>query len=435
MKTITAHGFALSKYFTLIFLLNCTWAFSQEKPNIILIMADDLGREVLECYGNENNFTPNLNQLAAKGMRFENCHSTPLCTPSRVQIMTGKYNDKNYVGFGILDPAEKTFGHYLKEEGYATCIAGKWQLFGNERQQKLVNGRQGSLPKEAGFDHYLLWQVKDRGYRFKHPTLEESNGDLVEYPNQYGPDLFVDYINEFITQHKEEPFFVYYPMVLVHDPFEPTPHDKTYDYTTQKVNDPKFFEPMVRYMDEVVGKIIRKVEELNLSEQTLILFIGDNGTDRDVVSRYQGKKLRGNKGYTNDLGTHVPFLAYWPNTIPSGTVNDNLIDFTDILPSMLDLSHSKVDRDDLDGLSFIPQLKNPKNGPKRDWIYCAYDPNWGRFEPARFIYNTEWKLYDDGRIYDLTEDLYEKYPLTYDQLQPEDQKLILTFKEQLAQRP
>ncbi len=141
------------------------------QPNIILIMADDLGYETLGVNGSTAYSTPNLDELAATGMRFTAAYSTPLCTPSRVQLMTGKYNFRNYVGFGILDPQERTFGHMMQDAGYATLVAGKWQLYGNKAQRERFN-RTGATPNEAGFDVYHLWQIDSRPpSRFKNPGL------------------------------------------------------------------------------------------------------------------------------------------------------------------------------------------------------------------------------------------------------------------------
>jgi len=143
-------------------------ARENKPPNIILIMADDLGYECLGSYGSTSYKTPVLDELAATGMRFEHCYSQPLCTPSRVKVMTGKYNSRNYTVFGSLDPKETTFAHVLKKSGYATCAAGKWQLYG---------GGSGTSPEQAGFDEHCLWQVKDRGSRYSDPTVLE-NGTL-----------------------------------------------------------------------------------------------------------------------------------------------------------------------------------------------------------------------------------------------------------------
>jgi|TARA_Y100000780_G_scaffold96969_1_gene88294 arylsulfatase A len=134
------------------------------EPNIVLIMADDMGYECVTANGGESYSTPNLDRLARGGMRFEHCYSQPICTPSRVQLMTGNYNQRNYIRFGLLDPAVTTFGHLAKRAGYATCIGGKWQL---------ENGLKG--PNHFGFDEYCLWQLTRRPSRYPNPGLEVNS--------------------------------------------------------------------------------------------------------------------------------------------------------------------------------------------------------------------------------------------------------------------
>ncbi|MDO6435961.1 sulfatase-like hydrolase/transferase [Cyclobacterium sp. 1_MG-2023] len=420
----------------LLILISCSLTLlnAQDKPNIILIMADDLGYEALEAYGNDFNKTPQIDKMIAKGMKFENTHSMPLCTPSRVQLMTGKYNFRNYLGFGILDPKESTFGHLLKAEGYATCIVGKWQLYGNEVQRKLANGQGGSLPLDAGFDKYRLWQVKDLGSRYKDPLLDSRETGVEFFEGKYGPDLFVDYMEDFMENQGNKPFFVYYPMVLTHDPFEPVPASNafaSYDPKT-RLNHPELFPDMVTHMDHLIGRIIKKVNDLGIAENTLILFIGDNGTDRDVVSTVNGKQLRGNKGYTNDLGTHVPMIAYWPGTIKEGSVNNNLIDFTDFVPTLMDVAGAKNKKSFTDGISFYPQLTGKHNIREvREWVFCHYDPNWGKFAPRTFVHDTKYKLYQNGEIYNLKEDLYEKDALKKNDLNKKEKKIISKFEKVL----
>lgn len=407
---------------------------AQQSPNIILIMADDLGYEILPAYGNREHQTPALDRMAAGGMVFENAHAMPLCTPSRVQLMTGKYNFRNYIGFGLLDPNEKTMAHWLKEQGYATCVVGKWQLYGNARQQELAGGKVGSLPEEAGFDAYRLWQVQDRGSRYKDPLLETKGNGLEKFDGQYGPDLFTDYLEDFVEQQAGQPFFAYFPMALTHDPFEPypgSPDFAAYD-PENRVNDPSYFPGMVSYMDKLVGRIIDKVAELGIAENTLILFVGDNGTDRDVVTTFKGQELRGNKGYTNDLGTHVPMLAYWPGTVTPGSRNENLIDLTDFLPTLLEASGK--DPGEVpglrDGISFYTQLTEAAyTGAVREWVFCHYDPNWGNFKARTFVYDTDWKYYADGEIYDLRNDLLETKPLDFGELDAAGKKTIRRFRK------
>ncbi len=383
----------------------------ESPPNIILIMADDLGYETLGVNGGTSYETPRLDALAREGMRFTNAYSNPLCTPSRVQIMTGKYNSRNYIGFGLLDPEERTFGHLLRESGYATAVVGKWQLYGNAHQRELA-GRGGAVPEEAGFDAYSLWQVKDRGYRFKDPTLDITGAPVQQYPGAYGPDMFVDYLESFTARHTDQPFFVYFPMVLTHDPFRPTPDDAEYDtLQVDGVNDPAYFASNMAYMDKMVGRIVDHLDRTGLRENTLLLFTGDNGTDRDVTSRMGEREIRGDKGYPTRYGTHVPLIANWPARIPAGQVNDNLIDFTDFLPTLMETAGRPVPHDFFtDGLSFFPQLVGEAD-TVRSWVYCYYAPEWGRFENARFAHNGVWKLYDTGALYHTVEDPLEQHPV------------------------
>lgn len=421
---------------TFMLMLGCTQAPPSEAdrpPNIILIMADDLGMETLGSYGGEDYATPRLDQMAAAGMQFQNCYSNPLCTPSRVQIMTGKYNQRNYIGFGLLDPEEQTFGNLMQEAGYATCIVGKWQLYGNARQRELA-GRGGTLPEAAGFDHFRLWQIKDRGFRYKTPTLDTGGAGLATYEEEYGPDKFVEYLDEFITENQDTNFFVYYPMCLVHDPFLPSPDSpdySSYDPET-RTNDTTYFRDMMAYMDKEVGRIVDRVEALGLSENTLILFTGDNGTDRKVVSHWKGQNIPGRKGYTVEAGTHVPLIAYWPGTISAGQKNDNLIDFTDFLPTLLEAGGGSIPKDHpQDGLSFYPQLLG-EDGPVRDYVYCHYDPRWGNFPARTYVQNKAWKLYEDGSFYHFAEDPQEVHPVPEEELTEDTRTMKAEFEQVLV---
>ncbi len=196
----------------------------EQLPNIVLILADDMGYECLGCNGSTEYQTPNLDRLAAEGIRFEHCYSQPLCTPSRVKIMTGQYNFRNYEDFGYLNPNQKTFANLLKDAGYATCIAGKWQLNGLNRNNP--GNQDVNRPFHFGFDEYCLWQLhhqKKDGERYADPLITQNGKDLPRKSDLYGPQIFADYICDFIDRKSDKPFFVYYPMVLVHDPFVPTP--------------------------------------------------------------------------------------------------------------------------------------------------------------------------------------------------------------------
>ena len=409
-------------------------ATQPQRPNIVLIMADDLGYETLGVNGSTSYQTPNLDALAEGGMRFTHAYATPLCTPSRVQLMTGKYNFRNYIGFGLLDPAERTFGHLLQDAGYRTAVVGKWQLYGNAHQQELAGGRTGSLPQQAGFDEHSLWQVTERGPRFKDPHLDVADQATQTYPGEYGPDMFVDYIEAFLERPQDQPFFIYYPMVLTHDPFRPTPDHPAYDTLDPTgVNDATYFADNVAYMDKMIGRIVGRLDSLGLRDNTLLLFTGDNGTDRDVTSRVGERRIRGDKGHPTRGGTHVPVIAYWPGGIDPGQVNDNLIDFTDVLPTLMDAARVEMPEDFVsDGLSFYPQLIG-RADTVRAWVFCHYAPRWGRFAHRRFVHDKDWKLYEDGAFYHVATDLEEQHPVAEEALTEDVRRLKHRFQAVLEQ--
>ncbi len=178
------------------------WAASSARPNIILIMADDLGYETIGANGGTSFPTPSLDRLAATGMRFTHGYAQPLCTPTRVQIMTGQYNVRNYVMFGFLDPRATTFANLLKQGGYATAIAGKWQL-----------GAEAKLPGQFGFDEAYLWQHTRRGPRYANPGLEHNGVEKDFSQGEYAPDLVNQFAIDFVTRKKDGPCILIFTQI------------------------------------------------------------------------------------------------------------------------------------------------------------------------------------------------------------------------------
>jgi arylsulfatase A len=381
-------------------------------PNIILIMADDLGYECIGANGSTHYKTPRIDALASEGMRFTHAYSQPLCTPSRVQLMTGKHNFRNYTKFAYMNPEEKTFAHALKDAGYKTAIVGKWQL-----------GFDSTLPPRFGFDEHCLWQLsarKPEGERYANPLIEQNGKRLPRDPDAYGPDIFCDFAMDFVSRSKDAPFFLYYPMALTHNPFVPTPDSAEWGSGDRYADDPKHFAEMVTYMDKNIGRLVDHVASLGLAENTLFLFTGDNGTNRNIASPFQGRMLQGDKGAMTDAGTHVPLIAWWAGTIKPGQTFEGLVGFEDFFPTLLDVGGVSDYKGQLDGRSFLPLLKGQAYEPK-PWHYSHYDPRWGdnRTRRGRTARTTDYKLYAGGPFFHIPTDPDEARPLDSAALSPE----------------
>jgi len=380
------------------------------KPNILLIMADDVGREVLGACGGTSYETPNLDRLAAGGTRFTHAYACPVCAPTRVKIMTGRYGFRTTQQWGHIPPDERTFGHVLAAAGYATAIAGKWQM--------CLLKKNPDHCREMGFQHSCVFGWHE-GPRYYGPYLYE-NGKPHRYPDDvYGPDVYVDFLVDFMKASRDRPFLAYYSMALCHaiaDDFWPPPpkppgRDRYRSYAD-----------CVAQMDENVGRLVQALEDLGLRDNTLILFTGDNGTTSNFIydakkvngkrkylkeavrSKWHGKTVRGGKGSMGDMGTRVPLIANQPGRVPAGKVCDDLVDFSDVLPTLADLAGAAVPQDrPIDGVSFAPQLFGKKGQP-REWAY-------NQWRGKAWVRTHRWKLYRDGRLFDMDADPREKHPV------------------------
>ena len=409
------------------------------QPNVVLIMADDMGYECISANGGTSYETPVFERIAREGMRFTNCYSQPVCTPSRVKLMTGKYNWRNYRRFGRMEKGQVTFAHLMRQAGYVTGLTGKWQLWGGAGT---TENPSGTTPDEAGFDEHMHWAYhfelskeqlelygsvglpgKERTSRFWHPGILK-NGDYVHTSmDDYGPDMFSDFALDFIERHKDDKFFLYYPMVLTHAPFVATPRSETIDLATKFKSDPRYFADMVAYTDYLVGRLIDRLDELGIGDETLVLFTGDNGTHRSLQSMLGTRVVRGRKAFPEDAGTHVPLFAHWTGQVPAGLVSDDLIEFSDFFTTLADLTGQPLPTGEhFDGRSFLPQLLGGAGNP-RDWIFMHYDRDPLRaevqFPRVRFARTKRFKLYNDGRFYDVPHDWEEQRPIASDGLAAE----------------
>ncbi|MDG2223189.1 MAG: sulfatase-like hydrolase/transferase [Rubripirellula sp.] len=406
--------------------MTATHATAENRPlNVLLIMADDIGYECFSSYGSEEYSTPHIDALAKQGVRFTNAHSTPLCTPTRVNLMSGKSNVFNYQDFGIYPTGEPTFANHFKEHGYRTAVAGKWQL------QNKQTGK-GISPNEAGFDSYCLWNIPGGGReRYWQPSFVQ-NGKLLELPpDTFGPDVMTDFLIDFITAKQEKPFVAYFPMILVHNPFVPTPDTKDGKRVDQAKRMPKKskqnYVDMVAYMDKCVGRLVDALQVSGQRENTLVIFTGDNGTNASLSSELRGNTVKGGKGYTHDYGTHVPLVVNLPGRIPPGQTNEDLIAFSDFFPTIVDAADLPAKAvTNGDGWSFWPQCLG-RSGRKRDWIYGYYFPRpyaktldnkYNHYE-VRYARDKRFKLYGNGDLYDTIKDVMEKNPLPNSNLAPD----------------
>ncbi|QDU08762.1 sulfatase-like hydrolase/transferase [Gimesia aquarii] len=342
-----------------------------KQPNILFILVDDLGKEWMGCYAAEWVQTPAIDKLAATGMKFNNAWCMPQCTPTRVTLLTGQYPfrhgwtnhwDVPRWGAGAhFDPTKNTtYANVLREAGYATCAAGKWQIDDFRVEPHAM--------QEAGFDEWCMWT----GYEAHNPPsanrywnayINIKGKGSKAYISQFGPDIFCDYLINFIGKHKNKPMLLYYPMVLTHGPLTTTPENK--DETDKR----RLFDPMVRYTDKLVGKLVAALDEAGIRENTIIIFTTDNGTGGQSNKR-MGHIVRGGKAKMSEQnGTAMPFIVNCPGTVPSGTETNALVDFTDILPTFAELGGGTLPAGRVvDGKSFAPLiLGKAKDGP-REWI-------------------------------------------------------------------
>ncbi len=415
-------------------------------PNVILILADDMGYECVGAYGGLSYETPHLDRLAANGIRFDHCIAQPLCTPSRVKIMTGLYNYRNYDYFGHLDLGHPSIGNLMKDAGYATCIAGKWQLNGLAYKEQIPDWNDPGRPGKLGFDEYCLWQLtrtRSEGERYARPLIE-CNGQILQYDRQdYGPDIFAGFVLDFIEKHRDHPFFIYYPMVLVHEPFVPTPAHEQWSLLEDPYQaDTAYFKDMVGYADQIVGQIVASLDEKDLLENTVLIFTGDNGTHPTVYTRTKSGTIRGGKGNTTDAGTRVPLIVHYPEGKQRGTVYEPLIEFSDFYPTLADIAGksdlSQVDSyGPVDGRSFFPVLTGSSHAP-RETVFVHYDPRWGmnvnRFR-NQFVRTLDYKLYADGRFIHLSKDVLEQWPISPDSLSGSETGVYLKLQQELDSHP
>ena len=391
-----------------------TFARAADRPNIVFILADDVGREVLGCYGGSSYKTPNLDRLAAQGAKLTHCYAMPVCHPTRVTLLTGRY--PRHLGspkWGSFPKADetKTFAHAVRNAGYATAIAGKWQIC--TMKDDLDH------PARLGFDEWSVFGWHE-GPRYHEPMIYQNGKLRDDTQGKYGPDLYVEFLLDFMKRKQKQPVMAFYSMALCHDVTDDI--GKVVPYGSRGRYDN--FKEMAEMMDAKVGQLLQGIDDLGLRDNTLILFTTDNGTAgksklsavddsakkfvyENVVSRLNGKDIPGGKGQLSDWGTRVPMIAAWRGVIEPGQTWEDLVDLSDILPTFVAIAGGQLpDGVQLDGTSFADRLLGKGKG-HRKW---AYAEGKGKF----FAKTRDWKLYSDGRIFHTEVDPFEKRPIAPD---------------------
>jgi arylsulfatase A len=356
---------------------------SVKKPNIVFILADDLGIDALGSYGGDDFKTPILDGLAAKGVRFAHAYCTPVCGPTRAQLQTGQYPFRN----GALD-IDQTMNHakpdrcpslaaMMKSAGYVTGMTGKW------KQMRLD-------PGDWGYDERLVSPTSN-GYYWG--TEWSVNGEAVKKEEEvYFPDVMSDFALDFIRKHKSEPFFFYYALTHPHTTIVRTPDTK------EGETDPKqLYRDNIAYLDKLVGRVVDELDKQGIRDNTVLIFTGDNGSLNTYAGSVQGRRLDGSKANMREGGAHVPFIVSWPAVIKQGSVCDELIDFTDVFPTFAELAGGKLptDKGELDGRSFAPLFKGEKWTP-REWVFVQLGQEF-------WVRDKRYRLDQDGALSDMSE--------------------------------
>jgi arylsulfatase A-like enzyme len=342
-----------------------------DRPNILFVMVDDLGKEWISCYGAEGIETPNIDVLSKGGMTFTNAYSMPQCTPSRATLLTGQYPwrtgwvnhwDVPRWGVGYFDwkfGENTTFARILKDTGYRTAAAGKWQINDFRIEPRAM--------EKHGFDDWCMWTGyetgnKPSGARYANPYINTPSGSMT-HEGAFGPDVYADFLIEFMEKHREEPMALYFPMALTHTPLIPTPDEPDAGSKRER------HMAMVRYTDKLVGRLVGALDRLHLREKTIVIFTTDNGSTQSIRGVLRGKEVKGGKATKWESGVCAPFIVNCPGLVPSGVVTRALTDFTDLLPTFCELAGTTVpDHLEIDGVSIAPLLLGKTDVSPREWI-------------------------------------------------------------------
>ncbi len=368
-------------------------------PNLLLLFADDLGYEALGCYGGRDFQTPNLDRLAEQGMRFSRVYTSPVCTPSRMSLYTGAYVSRHRydrvlpVHQGTREAVDfrnrwTTYPQSLSKAGYLTSVTGKWQLAALEYHPDHC--------RDAGFDSWCVWQIWRQGSkttRYWNPCFNHDGRIRDDIAERFGPDVLADYVIDQMRAavESERPFYIHHNMLLPHWPIVRTPADKAHDRAASLAG-------MVNYMDHLCGRIVDEVDRLGIAENTVIVFMGDNGTDAETPRQTDAGEVAGGKFDLNDAGTHIPMIVRQTGTIGSGVVVDDLIDIVDWFPTFCELADVQLPAEaPYDGVSFAGRLRGERPSTRR-WVSSGINREISLFDGGWRVNARDERVTDARRL-------------------------------------
>jgi arylsulfatase A-like enzyme len=395
-----------------------------KKPNIIFIMADDLGYGDIGCYGQKHILTPNIDMLAEEGMLFTDCYAgSTVCAPSRSALMTGQHTGHTRVRNNMakaggtlvtdngsperrvpLEAEDVTIAEVLKQAGYATGITGKWGL---------AEPNTDGVPSRQGFDEWFGYLNQRRAHTYYPPYLWRNEEKMMIEANadgrrgQYSHDMFTKFALDFVRRHKDRPFFLYLPYTIPHARYE---IPGTEPYTNKSwPDDAKVYAAMVTLMDADIGRIMKLLKELDIDKKTLVFFCSDNG----AAKRWEGifdssGLLRGQKTNLYEGGIRTPMIVHWPGKVPAGKTSDAPWYFADVMPTLSEIAGVTTPAN-IDGINVLPLLLGKKQRTDDRFLYWEFPA--GKFQQA-----VRWRNYKAIRpapgepleLYDLSRDIEEK---------------------------
>jgi arylsulfatase A len=361
-------------------------------PNVLIIFTDDHGWADAGCYGSKDIETPSIDALAGRGVRFTQfCAAAPVCSPSRAGLLTGRFplragmpgNAPSTLGIPGMPTSEVTIAEMLQQADYTTGHVGKWHLGFTPETMPLGQGFDHSFGHMGGcidnYSHFFYWNGPNRHDLWR-------NGEEIQMPGRYFPDLMVEEAGEFMEKNKARPFFIYFALSAPHYPYQGTPewleHYKNLPYPRN------LYAAFLSSLDERIGALLARVDSLGLRDETIIIFQSDHGYSTEERAHFGGGSagpFRGAKFSLFEGGFRVPAIISWPGTIPEGEVRDQLAHGCDWLPTIAELTGAKILNPDIDGKSLLPVIRSADAVSPHDVLHWGHEKSWA-------VREGDWKL-------------------------------------------